>query len=92
MERAVEDQMPFVEHEEGGVVVDLAFGKRHHATLFAVEMVGAEREGVLKPVSHQHRWSGPHVTLLHDEFDDGVGGDRIEAPRGRVVRIELAVC
>ena len=81
--------MPFVEHEEGGVVVGLALGKRDHATLFAVETVGAERECVLKPVRHQQRWSGVHVALLHDEFDDGVGGDRIEAARGRVVKDEL---
>src|SRR5208283_1627081 len=74
---------------EGSVVVDLALGKRDHATLFAVKTMGAECEGVLKPVGDQQRWRSAHVALLHDEFDDGVGGDRVEAARGRVVKDEL---
>ena len=49
------------------------------------QIVGRHGEGVLQTVGHQQRTGLVDIALLHDEFDDRCGGDRVEAAGRRIV-------
>lgn len=79
---AVEDDMAVVENEECGVGVGFAFGERLDAFAVVRIAVRGEHEGVLQAVRDQERGGVGGIALLDDEFDDGGGGDGIEATCG----------
>jgi hypothetical protein len=103
VEGAVEDQAAFFEHEEGGVGVgpglwadelgDHVAFKRGRSSPFGrdIEAVGAEGESVLQAVGDEDGRGAVDVALLHDQLDDGGGGDGVEAAGGRVVEHELGL-
>lgn len=78
---AVEDDFGLVEDEEAGVGVEAAlgtvFGDGLHAVGGGVIAVGGEDEGVLEAVGDDEGGGVLDVALLHDELDDGGGGDGV---------------
>ena len=91
LERPVEDQAAFLEHEEGGVGIELAFRKRHHATRLGIEAVVAKSKGVLQAMGDEQRRSGVDIALLDDELNDGSRGDGIQPTGRRIVEDELGI-
>jgi len=88
---AVEDQPTLFQHQECRVGVGLAFGEGDHVAEGGVEVVAAEGEGVLEAVGYEQGGYAEEVALLHDQLNDGGGGDGIEAAGGRVVEDELGL-
>src|ERR1017187_9596882 len=91
---AVEPDAAVVEHEElhawVDAVVRAVLGDRNHA-FGGVVAVGGEGEGVLQAMGDEQRCGVGDVALLHDQLDDGGGGDGIEAAGGGVVEDEVGV-
>ena len=90
---AVEDYVALVEDEELYAGVDALFGAVFgdglHAACRGVVAVGGHDEGVLEAVGDDERGGVLDVALLHDELDDGGGGDGVEAAGGGVVEDEV---
>src|SRR5262249_50023357 len=91
--RAVENYSPFAQDHETGV--DVAHGlavHRHHAIGFRIVVVTGEHKAILQAMAHQQGAGSGDVALLHDELDDGRGGDWIQAAGRRIVQENFRVC
>ena len=62
-----------------------------HLVFAAVEIVAGHGKGILEPVGHQQGTAVVDVALLYQEFDNGGGGDRIEAARGGIVEQDFGL-
>ena len=78
-----------MEHEEGGLGVEFAFGHRDHPVFRLVEAVGGHHKCILQPVRHQQGAGVEDVALLDHQLDDGGRGDGVEAAGGRVVEQQV---
>ena len=88
---AVEDDLPLVENEEFGAVVDAAVGDGFHFSGLLVESAHGKDEGVLEAMGDEERSGVRDVALFDDELDDGGGGDGIETAGGGVVEDEVGM-
>ena len=92
VERTIEDQTSFGEHQERGVGIGLTLGQRNHAVFRGLEAMSAHRECILQPMGDEHGWGVVDIALLHDELDDGGGGDGVEAAGRRIVEQQIEDC
>src|SRR4029077_11696903 len=79
----LEDHFPVAQHEKThGDVAVLAFRQRPHLICLLVELMSCHGESVLQAMGHQQRAGLMDIPLFHDQFDDGIGSDGIEAAGG----------
>src|SRR5258708_28529282 len=91
VKRTIKDQASFGEHEERCGGMGLTLRKRDHAALIGVEYVGTHGECVLKTMRYQQRGGVVDVALFDDEFDNGGGGNGVQASGGRVVENQIGI-